>query len=122
VSESELMEIGQALWGNSISVIAIYLTVLSGYLIVAYTAGAAMNSSQIRIINILYIGLSIFLLFGTVAFAINASEVDSLAFAMTTQRKIVPTPYFAYVISFFLIFCHLASLKFMKDLRRENGA
>lgn len=120
MSESELMEISQATWGNAISIIAIYITVLSGYLIAAYIAGAAMSSNQIRIINTLYIGLSIFLLAGSLGFALNAAELNSLAYAMTTQRKIVPTPYLAYVIVFFLAFSHLASLKFMKDIRRGN--
>jgi hypothetical protein len=66
--------------------------------------------------------VSLFLLAGGVAFALNASEFDSLAFAMSTQRKVVPTPYFAYVTAIFLAFCNLASLKFMKDVRQDKSA
>ena len=121
MSESELMEVAQAVWANAIAIGAIFITILSGYLIVAYTAGAAMNSSQIRIVNSLYIALNLFLIGSFLGFAINAAELESLAIDMSTQRKVFPLPYFSYGFSVVFLFCHVASLKFMNDVRPKGN-
>lgn len=121
MTESELMEVAQVVWANAISLGALFITILSGYLIVAYVVGAAMSPNQLRIVNVLYVGLNVFLIGSFLGFAVNASELESLAFDMTTQREVVPLPYFSYGISGLFLFCHFASLKFMADIRRDGN-
>jgi len=120
VSEYELLDLGLNLWGNAISILAIDITVLSGYLAVAYIVGSKLKTNQLVVINFLYIGISIFLLLAGLVFVINAAENDQLAFQMTTQRTVSPVSYIAYVITGFFAIAHIASLWFMWNIRKEN--
>ena len=65
--ESELLEVGQMMWGNSISLVGLTITLISGYLIVAYIAGSDMTHSQALIINVLYVGFATFLILSMLA-------------------------------------------------------
>ena len=121
MSEAELMEISNAMWSNAISIIAIFITILSGYLIISYVAGKNMEKKQVQIITALYVGLSVFMLLGFISFSINAGAFDQLAFEMSTQRETAPRSYLAYIIAAFLVFCHLGSLKFMWDVRNAKN-
>ena len=120
MTELEWMEVGQALWGNALSGMAIYITVLSGYLIIAYVAGSEMKVGQLCVVNFIYIGFSLFLILGFYAFAVNASEADLIAYSMTTQRQIPPTGFLGYVVGGFMVLCLGGSLKFMWDIRRDH--
>ena len=120
MTELEWLEAAQAVWSNGLSVLAIYLTVLSGYLIIAYAVGKDIKPGQLRIINFLYVGVSIFLIAAFTSYAIHAGELDQIAFDMTIKRRTQPTGYFAYGVSAFLTLCFAASLKFMADIRNED--
>jgi hypothetical protein len=121
VSEYQLYDLSQSLWDNALSMVAIIITVMSGYLIVAYAAGSKLKTNQIGIINFIYIGTTIFLLLGCLGFCINAAEAEKLAFAMSTQRKVPPTGYFSYALACFIAIAHLASLWFMWNIRRDKS-
>ena len=82
--------------------LGVYISLLSGYLITAYIAGSNMTYSQAVIINMLYIGLTSFLLVAILAFGSAAGEVDRIAFEMTAQRSFTPRIYLAYMLFGFL--------------------
>ena len=120
MDEAELMEVSQIMWGNSISLMGLVITLISGYLIAAYAAGGGMTRSQALIINILYVGFASFLILSMVAFVQGANEFSTLAFEMSTQRTSPPPTELAYAVSSFASFCVLASLKFMWDIRHPK--
>ena len=80
MSEAELFEAGQFAYSNSLAAFAIYITLLSGYIAVAY-----------------------------------------LALEMSTQRKAGPLPLVAELAVVVMVFCYLASLKFMWDIRHPKN-
>ena len=121
MSEFEYLEVAQSLWGNAVSLMAIYITVLSGYLIIAYVAGTKLQVIQLRLINFIYVGFSSFLMLGYFGFAVNASEIEQIAFALTSQRQTPPTGFLGYILGAFMVLCLGVSLKFMRDIRREDG-
>jgi hypothetical protein len=51
----------------------------------------------------------------------NANELDYLALKVSVQRDHASRGYLAYVVATFLSFCHLASLKFMWDVRHHRA-
>ena len=118
--EAELLEISNMAWGNSIALVGLVITLISGYLIAAYIAGANMTHSQSVIINILYVGFAVFLILSFFAFAQSALEMDAIAYEMSTQRSIGPRGELAYAVGIFMGFCVLASLKFMWDIRHPQ--
>ena len=54
MTESELLEASALYWGNTISILTILTTIISGYLIAAYVVGKELTRTQAIIINILY--------------------------------------------------------------------
>ena len=120
MNEMEVLEVANIMWGNSISLIGIVITLISGYLIAAYIAGSSMTHSQAVIINILYTGFALFLILAMLAFSHSAGELDTIAFEMTTHRVSPPRTYLAYAVASFVSFCVLASLKFMWDIRHPK--
>ena len=119
--EAELLEISNMAWGNSIALVGLVITLISGYLIAAYIIGANITSSQSVIINILYLGFVSFLIISYFAFSLGATELDIIAFEMSTQRSSEPRAEFAYAVGVFMSFCVLASLKFMWDIRHPRS-
>ncbi len=76
--EAELLEISNMAWGNSIALVGLVITLISGYLIAAYIIGAKMTNSQSVIINILYVGFTSFLILSFFAFSLGATELDAI--------------------------------------------
>ena len=120
MTESELLESSALFWSNSISILAILTTIISGYLITAYVAGKDFDRIQVTIINTLYIAICTLLLFAILNTGQIAAEMESIAFAMTTQRTHPPQSFFAYVALGFWLFCILLSIKFMWDIRHRT--
>jgi hypothetical protein len=120
VNEAELLEVSNMMWGNTISLVGLVVTLISGYLIAAYIAGAEMNHSQAVIINTLYIGFASFLILSMLSFSMSAGELDTFAFEMSTTRTSPPRIFLAYLVAIFTSLCVCASLKFMWDIRHPK--
>jgi hypothetical protein len=78
--------------------------------------------SQAAIINTLYSLLTFTIIAAFVSFAQIGYENAYLALEMSTQRKAGPLPLIAELAVVVMVFCYLASLKFMWDIRHpKNG-
>ena len=121
MSEAELLEISNIMWSNAISLLGLAITLISGYLIVAYIAGAKLTHSQAIIINTLYIGFALLLFLTMMSFSHSAGELATVAFEMSTQLTNPPRTILAYAIGTFVTFCVAASLKFMWDIRHPKN-
>jgi hypothetical protein len=120
MTEAELVSAAQAVWANVIAFIAIMLSILTAYLVVAYMAGSKMTHSQVVIVNGFYILVMMFLLWGSFVLGERAIEMGTLAIGMSTQRTLEPTPNVARAIVAIFGVCSLASLKFMWDVRHPK--
>ena len=121
MTEAELIESSALFWSNSISLLAILATIISGYLITAYAIGKDLDRLQVFIINTLFIGICTLLLFGIANTGQIAAEMEVIAFEMSTQRAHPPKSFFAYVALGFWIFSMLLSIKFMWDIRNKTN-
>ena len=99
---------------------AILLSVVSAYLIVAYLAGSKLTHSQAVIVNSLYVLVSVFLVWAMFVLAQRGIEVATLAIDLSTQRELGSTPNVARALIAVFGVCSLASLKFMWDVRHPN--
>jgi ABC-type tungstate transport system substrate-binding protein len=120
MTEAELIQTAQATWDNVISLIAIFISMLSGYLIVAYLAGASMTRSQVVIVNTLYSLMTIFILWCVYTLVMRGNEMASIAIEMSTQRVLAPKGELGLAIAGLCGFCSIASLKFMWDVRHPE--
>ena len=97
MTEAELVEMGLAHWSNAISIVGLTITLISGYLIVAYIVGAEMTRSQVITVNILYMGFAAFLILSMLAFTKAAGSYDAAAWAITTIERDPPRMILAYI-------------------------
>lgn len=120
MTEAELISTAQATWGNVISMISLFITLLSGYLMVAYLAGADMTSSQTGIVSTLYLLICAVLLAAIFALSTRANEMAALSVEMSTQRVLGPQLWLSLGVISIFVFCVGASLKFMWDVRHTK--
>ena len=120
MTEAELIQTAQAIWGNVITMCTIEITLLTGYIVVAYLAGNDLNRSQVVIVNTLYILLSIFALMSIYSMSMRATEMAVLSISMSEQRNLGPTLWLPIGVAVIFAFCLLASLKFMWDVRHPR--
>ena len=118
MTEAEMLEIVQSMWGNYLSTMSIFISVISAYLIVAYLAGDKLTKAQVALVNVL---MGIFCSIGIAAmhgYSISATELMILALEISTQRTeigLTTVPLITLLVFPPLI---LASYKFMWDVRR----
>lgn len=93
----------------------VYLTVVSGYLIVAYTAGANLNRTQLIIVSALFIVFAVLFAWGTYGFFdLGFKIVDpSLSIGFTET-------YLPIVLFLAQLVGVVAALRFMSDIRKNE--
>jgi hypothetical protein len=118
--EAEMIQAAQATWGNTISLVAILITLMSGYLVAAYLVGSQLSRPQVVIVNTLYLLLSTFLLISTYNLSIRATEMAAIAIEMSDKRILTPQLWIPMGMISTFTFCLVASLKFMWDVRHPK--
>ncbi|MCH1492872.1 MAG: hypothetical protein L7T24_09960 [Luminiphilus sp.] len=121
MSEAEIWELILLSQANAATYIAMLLTLLSGYLVVAHLVGAKLTKQQIVIINLLFLSAAVWIAFP--AFA--AFERASFLLSLTSETYRSPrsagmhlAPTASVVIFSGAI---LASLRFMWDVRDRKS-
>lgn len=120
MTEAELIDAAQATWGNVISIIAILISLLSGYIVLAYVAAEKMTVAQVTIVNTLYILIYTLILGSNYTLTTRATEMAELSIQKSTERVLGPTPELPILLVIVFGFCVLASLKFMWDVRHPK--
>lgn len=117
----EVLQAAQAAWSNVISIGALIVTIISGYLVVAYVAGNDMTRSQVVIVNTLYVlFISVALMSGR-AFTIRATELMRISVELSNERlssSWMPDLVYGWRVVYLVAVA--ASLKFMWDIRHKR--
>lgn len=104
--------------------LALYMTAVSGYLIIAYSVGAAMNRYQLALVNALFLFFS-----GAFSYSAMISFHNMRTFSEALFEKIPGQPSvsstaedtFLFAIVGSLILGIVGSIVFMWDVRRRSG-
>ena len=121
MTEGEAIQAAQATWANVITLSTVEITLLSGYIIVAYLAGKDLEKSQVIIVNTLYLLLSLFVLSGMYTLARRATEMAALSIDLSEYRELGPQIWLPYGVVIIFLFCIAASMKFMWDIRHPKS-
>lgn len=97
----------------------IYLSIISGYLLVAYTVGPRLTLSQVTFISLLFVAFSLFTVWGVIAYFEIADHYEKLSTTWSTARFNPVGLNVASVVSFIELMEILGCLIFMRGLRRE---
>lgn len=92
---------------------ALYFTVISSYLIIAYMVGAKLARSQLIIVSSLFLVFAVSLVFGTFSFFVAANSFGESS-SSSIEYWLAPIIAVAEVAGI------IAALKFMFDIRKEN--
>lgn len=124
MSTDGLLEVSFVAWGNAVALLALLVTIISGYLVTAFVAGDKMLRSQVAIITALYLLLSIFVLWGTRNMIDKAADFEEAAYGLASGDLAQFTTGENVGLAIVAIFaiCIVASLKFMWDVRHPRAA
>jgi small-conductance mechanosensitive channel len=120
MTEYELGELIVSYSGLVATYLTTYLTVVSGYLITAYVAGKRFSTSQVILLNCLFVVATAML-----TMAVFASSLRWLSY-LEKLEQLVPNEIYpmslplAIAICFLCIAGILASIKFMWDVRHPK--
>lgn len=123
MTTAELIELGFAGIDTGLLSISIYITIVSGYLVVAYVAGSNLGQFQLYTISFLFVSFAFLLTLSTFAslrggmrlFANidNTDRIDWISRALEVG---------VLVVAILQIIGIALSLKFMFDERNKGGA
>lgn len=122
MSVDGMLEVSFVAWGNAVALTALFVTIISGYLVIAYVAGSKMLRSQVAIITVLYLLLSLFVLWATLNMVNRAADFENIAYGLASGELAQFTSKDDAGIAMVSIFaiCLVASLKFMWDVRHPK--
>lgn len=115
MSEAEFISSYTALLNGSLAAVGLYLTTISGFLIVAYLVGSKLDQSQLTIVSILFVTFSTLLAYVSYSLAERAVGLE-IEFEGTRDALDWGT----YVLLALQVFGILASVKFMIDIRNSD--
>ena len=122
MSAEGLLEVAFVTWGNTAALVALFITIISGYMVAAFVAGEKMTSSQVLIVNCLYVYISCFIGWSCVEMSKRATIFEEQAYAMSTGviGDLESAGALAVWIVSALGLSLFASLQFMWDIRHPT--
>ena len=123
MSAEGLLEVAFVTWGNVVALVALFITIISGYMVVAFVAGKQMTRSQVILVNILYFYISSLVGWACIEMSKRASIFEEEAYALTTGPigELISRGDVAIGIISALGLSLFASLKFMWDIRHPKA-
>jgi hypothetical protein len=114
MTEYEYLDLAGTYGGLGVSALMGYFSVLSAYFIVAYVVGSFMTRAQVRAVTGLYLGMQLFLAWGTVTYFWGARGFRELSgeYQPPVAPHLIALP--------LLVIGVIAGLKFMRDVRHPK--
>jgi hypothetical protein len=120
MTESELVEAWGIFLGNSQTAMALYLSILSGYLIIAYIVGRKLSRVQVIILSTMFFFASAFCTLVLTTWWQRALEFAHEARAINPERIVSNSQEGVYTVAVLFSVGILASLYFMWNVRHSN--
>lgn len=120
MTEAEYFEALTSLVSNGLAAYAIFISLVGGYLVVAYNVGGKLTSSQLWIVNILYLASVTFVLM-TIYGTFGRMNMLSLELEQLNPKRyslgFAYGPLAAIIVNVLVL---TTSLKFMVDIRSKS--
>ena len=120
MTEAELFESMQMAYANGIACYALFMTIVGAYVVSAYLAGRNLTSSQLRIVNFLFLSSTIVLTVAILSHFYTADEfLSAIIEKGPSSIEVSAHGRFVTIISVLInIAIMIAGLKFMYDSRK----
>jgi hypothetical protein len=116
----ELVEAAGTYYGLGVDLLTLYMSVTSGYLIVAYLIGDKLTKSQTTIVNTLYIVMSSLTTYGVTVWITRGAYFALQPSAIEVGMPLHATYLAPAMIGIFMTGGIVACLKFMWDVRHPK--
>jgi hypothetical protein len=120
MSEAEIVESMTEYFGLNAEMLSIYLTVTSGYLIVAYLVGSKLTRSQLIIVSGLYLVFATATSYLAIGYGMRGIHYAEILRNLSPSTPLYSTELVPGAIAFVLLGGIVASLKFMWDSRHPK--
>lgn len=120
MNEAELVEAWGLFLGNSQTALGLYLSVLTGYLIIAYLVGNKLTRVQVLIVTVLYVSASAIITLWFFAWWSRALEFAMEARQLNPDRQVANSIGATWAITSMLVMATVASLYFMWSMRHSR--
>ena len=123
MSQSDYVELFLGMQEAGATALTIYLTVISGYLVVAYLAGSDLSRFQNIFVSVVFVVFSGFATWGVVAYFLVGEQVRKVLEAGGLDPSIALNPvgtHPALIAGPMLVAGIFGALRFMWDVRRKG--
>ena len=120
MTEYELIDLMLTAVDGGTAVIAIILTIVSGYLLVAWLIGDKLTTAQVVLVNLLFLCTAPFLIWGWLGRYLVALDLQNQLIVLAPQTPERVSMYTIIVFPTILSILILGSLKFMWDIRHTK--
>ncbi len=120
MTEAELVEAWGLFLGNSQTAMALYLSILSGYLIIAYLIGRKLSRTQVIILSTMFLFASAFCTLVLTTWWQRALEFALEAQAINPERTVTNSQEGVRMVAVLFSLGILSSLYFMWNVRHSE--
>jgi len=123
MTEYELLDLTTSTIASMYDAVALYMTIVSGYLLVAYLAGSNLTRVQTTIISTLFVFGAGLQIWGLISYQIANEEylaAKAMISPLTPYQQTLASQDAGFIISSILGAGVFASLYFMWSVRRPN--
>ena len=119
----EMADLAQSNFGNGLSTFAVFLSVVSAYLVTAYLVGAKLTRTQVSILTFLFLLVSALIVWGLSAYTNGGVQLSLRANPDSAGNLFAPKSWLPAMLAFVGLLIIAMSLKFMWDVRhpKEKG-
>ncbi len=125
MTEYEILELMYSLLDSMATVFAMYLTILSGYLVVAYLIAADLGTRQVVIINSLLIAITSVQIYSVYNYALEVEallQIKASISELTPFQEAMSSQYSMFATALLMSFGVLASLYFFWNVRHSSSS
>lgn len=123
MTEYEILELTYSLLDSMATVFAVYLTIITGFLIVAYLIGRQLDTSQVWVINSLFVAITLVQIYSVFNYAVEIESLLQLKAKvsnLTPFQQALAQQYSMYITALLMLFGVCASLYFFWNIRRAR--
>jgi len=117
----EYVDLSQSAFGNSISSYAVFLSIVTGYLVTAYLVGAKLTRTQVSILTILFLIVMVFMIWSMSAYVYWGIQFGYQASPETAGRSFMsPRPFIPGLLALVNLFTVAMCFFFMWNVRHPK--
>ena len=121
MTQYEALDLAQSTFGNSIAAYAVFLSIVSGYLITAYLVGSKLSRAQVRLLTLLFLIIVSILIWSMSAYAYWGDAFSNIARPEgVEQSKMGTQPWLPAFLAAVNSFTVAAFIVFMWNIRHPK--